>query len=317
MRAALLALLALILLSTLSLLVGATGLDARSLTNGEAWALIRDSRLPRLLAALLTGASLAIAGQIMQLIARNRFVEPMTAGTGQSAILGILLVSMLLPGASVALKMALASSVALAGSLGFFAITQRLPPAQPLLVPLVGLVYGGVIGAGTAYVAFQADMLQYLEIWTSGEFSGTMRGRYELLWLAGLAVVFSYLVADQFSILGLGQEVSLNLGLNYRQVVMSGLVVIALVTGLTVVTVGMIPFIGLVVPNLVSRLAGDNLRRSLPVTALAGAALVLAADLLGRLVIHPFEIPASTVIGIIGAAVFLWMLYGKGSAHAA
>ena len=98
---------------------------------------------------------------------------------------------------------------------------------------------------------------------------------------------------------------------------MSGLVVIALVTGLTVVTVGMIPFIGLVVPNLVSRLAGDNLRRSLPVTALAGAALVLAADLLGRLVIHPFEIPASTVFGIIGAAVFLWMLYGKGSAHAA
>lgn len=316
MRAAALALLALLALCCASLVAGAAGIDGRSLASGEAWSLIYDSRLPRTLAALLTGASLAIAGQIMQLISRNRFVEPMTAGTGQSAVLGILLVSLLLPGAPVAMKMALASAAALAGSLGFFAITRRLPPAQPLLVPLVGLVYGGVIGAGAAYAALQADMLQYLEIWVSGDFSGTMRGRYELLWLAGLAMVFSYLVADQFSILGLGEEVSLNLGLNYRQVVLSGLAVISVVAGVTVVTVGMIPFVGLVVPNLVSRAAGDNLRRSLPVTALAGAALVLAADLAGRLVIRPFEVPAATVIGIFGAAVFLWMLYGRGG-HAA
>ncbi|WP_293577554.1 iron chelate uptake ABC transporter family permease subunit [Phaeobacter sp.] len=317
MRAAILALLALLALCCASLFVGATGIDAQSLATGEALRLIFDSRLPRTLAALLTGASLAIAGQIMQLLSRNRFVEPMTAGTGQSAILGILLVSLLLPEASVAVKMMLASTAALAGSLGLFAITRRLPPAQPLLVPLVGLVYGGVIGAVAVFAAIQADLLQYLEIWISGEFSGTMRGRYELLWLAGLAVVFSYLVADQFSILGLGQEVSLNLGLNYRQVVMSGLAVISIVTGLTVVTVGMIPFVGLVVPNLVSRVMGDNLRSSLPATALAGAALVLAADLAGRLLIHPFEIPAATVIGVIGAAVFLWMLYGRGSVHAA
>lgn len=316
-RATLIALLALLALVCASLLAGVAGLDARALlTSGEGWELIRDSRLPRTLAALLTGAALAVAGQIMQLIAQNRFVEPMTAGTGQSAVLGILLTSVLLPGAALPVKMALAALTALVGSLGFFAITRRLPPTQPLLVPLVGLVYGGVIGAATAYAAFQADMLQYLEIWLGGEFSGTMRGRYELLWLAGLAALASYLVADQLSILGLGEAVSLNLGLNYRQVVLAGLVVIALVSGLTVVTVGMIPFVGLVVPNLVSRVAGDNLRRSLPVTALAGAALVLAADLAGRLLIHPFEIPAATVIGILGAAVFLWMLYGRGS-HAA
>lgn len=309
MRAGILALLA---LCCASLFAGASGLDVSSLADGGAWSLIRDSRLPRTLAALLAGASLAIAGQIMQLISRNRFTEPMTAGTGQSAVLGILLVTLVLPGASVAAKMALASAAALAGSLGFFAITRRLPPAQPLLVPLVGLVYGGVIGAAATYTAFQADMMQYLEIWVNGEFSGTMRGRYELLWLAGLAAALSYLVADQFSILGLGEQVGLNLGLNYRQVVLSGLAVVSVVTGLTVVTVGMVPFVGLVVPNLVSRIAGDNLRRSLPVTAVAGAGLVLAADLVGRLVIHPFEIPASTVIGMAGAAAFLWMLYGGG-----
>lgn len=312
MRLALPLLLICLLLCGLSLWLGASGFGFEGRSRAEAWVVIRDSRLPRTLAALLTGAGLAIAGQIMQLIARNRFVEPMTAGTGQGAVLGILLASVFLPGASIAVKMLLASATALMGSLGFFAITRRLPPSQPLLVPLAGLVYGGVIGGGVTFAAFQTDMLQYLEIWISGEFSGTMRGRYELLWLAGLAALFSYLVADQFSILGLGAEVSLNLGLNYQQVVMSGLAVIAVVSGVTVVTVGLIPFVGLVVPNLVSRFCGDNMRRNLPLTALAGAMLVLASDLAGRLLIHPFEVPAATVIGILGAAAFLWLLYGRG-----
>ncbi len=307
-----LGLLLLCLLFVGSLFVGATPLVPADLLTAEAWALIRDSRLPRAFAVVLSGAALAIAGQIMQLIARNRFVEPMTAGTGQSAMLGLLLVSLLMPGAEIGVKMALAALAALLGSLGFFAITRRLPPQEPLLVPLVGIVYGGVIGSTAVYIAFQIDLLQYLDIWMTGEFSGTMRGRYELLWVAGGVAALSYLVADQFSILGLGEAVSLNLGLNYRQVVLSGLVVISVVTGLTVVTVGAIPFVGLVVPNLVSRIAGDNLRRSLPLTAMAGAALVLASDIFARLVVHPFEVPVATVIGMIGAALFLWMLYGRG-----
>ena len=300
----------LVALAGVSLFVGV--IDLRRVDPVEIWPLIRDSRFPRTVATLLTGASLAIAGQIMQLIARNRFVEPMTSGTGQSAALGILLTAVFFPAASIGLKMVLASVTALGGSILFFAIIRRLPPTQPLLAPLVGLIYGGIVGAGVTYVAFQADMLQFIEIWMNGEFSGTLRGRYELLWLAGLAAALTYLVADQFSIIGLGEAVSLNLGLNYRQVVLLGLVMISVVTGLTVVTVGMIPFVGLVVPNLVSLVAGDNLRRALPVTAMAGAGLVLAADLAGRLVIYPFEMPVGTVIGIVGSATFLWLLYGGG-----
>ncbi len=307
----LLALAVLAALACASLFVGV--IDLAGAAPGEAWPLIRDSRLPRTAATILTGASLAVAGQIMQQIARNRFVEPMTAGTGQSAALGILLVAIFAPGAGMGAKMVLASGAALVGSLGFFAVVRRLPPTQPLLVPLVGLVYGGVIGAAVTYIAYQAELLQYADtIWMNGEFSGTLRGRYELLWLAALAAGLSLLIADQLSILGLGQHVSLNLGLNYRQIVMAGLVAVSAVTGLTVVTVGMIPFVGLVVPNLISRQFGDNLRRALPLTALAGAGLVLSADLIGRLVIAPFEMPVGTVIGIVGAAMFLWLLYSGG-----
>ncbi|KIC39005.1 iron ABC transporter permease [Ruegeria sp. ANG-R] len=305
-----LCLIALAALASVSLFVGV--IDLLRVDPAEIWPLIRDSRFPRTVATLLTGASLAIAGQIMQLIARNRFVEPMTSGTGQSAALGVLLTAVLFPTAPIGLKMGLASITALGGSVLFFSLIRRLPPTQPLLVPLVGLIYGGIVGAGVTYVAFQADMLQFIEIWMNGEFSGTLRGRYELLWLAGIAAALTYLVADQFSIIGLGEAVSINLGLSYRQVVMLGLLMISVVTALTVVTVGIIPFVGLVVPNMVSLMAGDNLRRTLPITAMAGAGLVLIADLVGRLVIYPFEMPVGTVIGVVGAIAFLWLLYKGG-----
>ncbi|MCV6584223.1 MAG: iron chelate uptake ABC transporter family permease subunit [Marinibacterium sp.] len=309
-----LSLLAVALLALVSLGVGA--IDLWPATLAEIWPVLRDSRLPRTCAALLTGASLAVAGQIMQQIARNRFVDPMTSGTGQGAALGILLAVLVMPAAPIGVQMGMASLTALAASLGFFALVRRVPPTQPLLIPLVGLIYGGVIWAGTTFVAYQTDLLQFVEIWMNGEFSGVMRGRYELLWLAGLAAALIYVVADQFSILGLGDAVSVNLGLNHRQIVLTGLVMISVVAGLTVVTVGLIPFVGLVVPNLVSQSTGDNMRRALPATALMGGALVLGADLLGRLVIHPFEIPAGTVIGIVGAGLFLWLLYGA-RGHAA
>lgn len=215
---------------------------------------------------------------------------------------------MAFPTAPLMVKMAVASATALAASLVFLGIVRRVPPAQPLLVPLVGLVYGGVIGAIVVFFAYQGDLLQYIEVWMNGEFSGVLRGRYELLWIAAAAAVFCYLAADQFSIIGMGHTVATNLGLNYQQVMLTGLIAISVVAALTVVTVGMIPFVGLVVPNIVSRRFGDNLRGILPLTAIMGAGLVLASDILGRLIRYPFEIPVGTVFGVLGAVLFLWLL---------
>ncbi|WP_394197733.1 ABC transporter permease [Litoreibacter albidus] len=296
---------ALLILCLLSLGVGVIDLTA----DAKAWQVLAISRVPRTIAVLITGAGLAICGAIMQMLVRNRFVEPMTSGTGQGAALGILLVTLLAPQASIFVKMVLASATALGSSLGFLAIVRRLPPTQPLLVPLVGIIYGGIIGAGVTYVAFQADLLQYIDVWMNGEFSGVLQGRYELLWVAAIVAAASYFAADQFAIVGMGRVASVNLGLNYGQVVLIGLVAISVVTALTVVTVGMIPFVGLVVPNIISRLYGENLRTTLPVTAFTGAAFVLASDILGRLLRYPYEIPVGTVFGIIGTGVFLWLLY--------
>lgn len=307
---------ALLVLAVLSLFVGVIDMRPRDLLHDpEALRLLVVSRFPRTIAVIITGAALAVVGTIMQQIVRNRFVEPMTTGTGQGAALGILIVTWLIPTAPLILRMGLASATAMIASLGFLAIVRRLPPTEPLLVPLVGLVYGGIIGAGVTFFAYQGDLLQYIEVWMSGEFSGVLKGRYEVLWIAAGVAGLAYLIADQFSIVGMGRTVSVNLGLNHGQVVLAGLLAISIVTALSVVTVGMIPFVGLVVPNIISRWFGDNLRATLPMVALLGAGLVLVSDILGRVLRHPFEIPVGTVFGVIGAVVFLWLLYA-GPRHA-
>lgn len=302
-----LAISALLALVVCSVFVGV--IDMRQ--DADAWALVAVSRFPRTAAALIAGASLAIAGAIMQLLVRNRFVEPMTAGTGQGAALGILIAILAFPAAALPVKMLIAAATALLTSLGFLAMVRRLPVTQPILIPLVGLVYGGLIGAAVTFVAYQADLLHYIDVWMTGEFSGVLRGRYELLWIAAGVALASYFVADQFAIVGLGRNVSLNLGLNYDQMVLLGLLAIAIVTALTVVIVGMIPFVGLVVPNIISRWAGDDLRANLPWIALTGGGLVLACDILGRVVRYPFEIPVGTILGILGTILFLALLFAR------
>ena len=301
----------LVILSVASLFVGVIDLSWAALwSDPAALELLVVSRAPRTIAVVISGGALAVSGAIMQMLVRNRFVEPMTAGTGQGAALGILLVTLFAPGASIFVKMVLASLTALVAGAGFLAIVQRLPPTQPLLVALVGLIYGGILGAAVTFIAYQADLLQYVEIWMNGEFSGVLQGRYELLWLVALVAALTYLAADQFAIIGMGRTASINLGLNYGQTMVLGLLAISIVTALTVVTVGLIPFVGLVVPNIVARLAGDNLRRSLPLTAMTGAGLVLLCDILGRLIRYPYEIPVGTVFGVVGALLFLWLLHG-------
>lgn len=265
------------------------------------------------MAAVLAGASLAVAGLIIQILVRNKFVEPGTTGSTEAAMLGVLCVTIFAPGLSIILKMLCAVFSSLVGTIGFLSLAKNLPNDQPLLIPLIGLIYAGVIGAGVTFLAYQGDLLQYLGVWMSGEFSGILSGRYEILWLAGLAAIVAYLSADQLTVVGLGEAATINLGLNYSQVMMVGVATVAMVTGIVVVTIGILPFIGLVVPNVVSRLMGDNLKQALPRVAFLGGILVLSSDIIGRIIRFPYEIPAGTIFGVIGAAVFLYLLLKRPS----
>ena len=301
----------LVVLSAASLSIGAA-----SLQNGDAGWLMMVSRIPRTAAALLAGAGLALAGVVVQQVVQNRLVEPSMTGTPEAAMLGLLAVTLIAPGMAIAGKMLIATVAAMAGMVGFLVLAVRVPRHDPMLLPIVGLIYSGVIGAITVYFAWAADLLQYLGIWQLGEFSGVIQGRYEWLWAVVGMGGFLYVVADRITILGLGETQARSLGLNYAQMRGVGLVIVSLLTSFVLVTVGAFPFVGLVAPNLISRWRGDNLRRNLPLIAVSGGLFVLAADVIGRVIRYPYEIPAATVFAVFGAGIFLWLLHAApGRAH--
>ena len=272
------------------------------------------SRLPRTFAIILVGATLAVAGMVLQIVLKNRFIEPSMVGASQSAALGVLIAVVFWPASTLLMKMSIATLSALIGMSLFMLLIRRLSPYQQLMLPLIGIVFGNIIEALTTFVAYETESLQILSVWFAGDFSAILAGRYELLWLTALLAVVIYFMADRLTIAGLGEHISTGLGINYHRMTRLALVVVAMITAIVVVTVGQIPFIGLVVPNIVSRLMGDQLRRNLPTVVLFGANLVLSCDILGRLIIEPFEIPISTVFGVVGTLIFLYLLF-KGTRH--
>jgi iron complex transport system permease protein len=307
----------LVALTTLSLFVGVSDVSPASLISGgsdsTAAFLLVVSRVPRTIAVVLVGASLGIAGLIMQMLVRNKFVEPGTTGVTEFATFGMLLTIVLWPGMAVMGKMAVAAVFGLVGTWVFLRVIRAIPVKQLVLVPLVGIMLGGVVGSVTTFFAYRLDLLQSLGQWAQGSFSTVMQGRYELVWVAAVMVVVAWFAADRFSVVGLGEEFATNLGLSYRRVVTVGMVIIAVITAAVLVTAGMIPFLGLVVPNVVSLIIGDNVRRAIGWVAALGALFVVACDILARTLRFPYEIPLSVIVGVIGAALFLWLLLRRRS----
>ncbi len=300
-------------LALVSLFVGVADVSVVDVLTGRAdYELIAVSRIPRTLALVLAGAGLAVSGLIMQLLTRNVFVEPSTAGTLDFATLGLLACALFWPDAPIAAKMVLGTAFALVGTGLFLRILKVVPLKDVLIVPLVGIMLGGVVGAFATFIAYRTDLIQSLNAWTTGDFSAVIAGRMELLWVAGALVVVAAVTADRFTVAGLGEAFTTNLGLDYRRTMAIGMTVVAVTSATVVITVGALPFLGLVVPNVVRAVIGDNARRSVPWVALLGAGLVLACDLVARLVVHPFEMPIATVLGIVGAAVFLVLLARRG-----
>lgn len=300
-----------------SLFVGVSRMTLEGLwSDPEMLEILTISRFPRTIALLLAGSAMSVAGLIMQMLTQNRFVEPSVVGTTQSASLGLLLVMIVSPAASVLLKMGVATLFALGGTALFMLMIQRIRMKSSLMVPLAGMMLGAVFSAVTTFLAMKFDLLQSLGGWESGDFSSVMQGRYELLWVVGALTLLAAVIADRFTVAGMGRDFSVNVGLRYQRVMLAGMAIVATIGGVVIVVVGVLPFLGLIVPNIVSLALGDNLRRTVPWVALLGAVLVFGCDIIGRLIIHPFEIPVSALLGVLGAAVFLVLIVrSKRHAH--
>lgn len=300
----------LIILSVISIFIGVTDLSPSDMLNltDEQTEVLLVSRIPRLISILIAGASMSIAGLIMQQLSKNKFVSPTTAGTLDSARFGVLVSLMIFTAASPILKILVSFSFALLGTLIFMKILEKIKFKDAVFIPLVGLMFGSIIDSLATFFAYKNDLIQNMTSWMQGDFSMIMSGNYELLYVSIPTLAIAYLYANKFTIAGMGEEFSKNLGLNYRQVVNLGLIISALITASVVLSVGVIPFLGLIIPNIVTIYQGDHLKNNLLHTALLGALFVLMCDIIGRLIIYPYEIPINLTVGVIGSGIFIYLL---------
>ena len=274
----------------------------------DGWEMFRATRVPRTIALVLAGAAMAMSGLIMQMLTQNRFVEPTTTGTTEWAGLGLLASFLLFPDGSVMTRMLLAVGAAFIGTMVFFAFLRRVTLRSSLVVPIVGIMLGAVVSAVSTFIALQTDLLQSLGVWFAGSFTSVIAGQYEILWVVLAVVIAVFFYADRLTAAGLGEDIATNIGLNYNRIVLVGTSLVAVATGVVTVVVGNLPFLGLIVPNIVSMLRGDDLRSNLPWVCLTGIGVVTLCDLLGRIVIAPFEMPVSVILGVVGAAVFIALI---------
>ncbi len=303
----------LIILTVISLFVGVADISVIDIISGnvEKLSLMSISRLPRTAALILAGVGMSISGVIMQQMTQNKFVSPTTAGTLEAAKMGLLIFFIFTPTAGVTIKMLSAFIFTFLSSMVFLAIVRKIKHRNVIFVPLVGLMFGGIIGSISTFFAVQLNIVQDTNAWMMGDFSSVLQGRYELIYLTLPAILITYLYANKFTVIGMGEDFSRNLGLNYNSIMNIGLFSVSLTVSSVVITVGVIPFLGLIIPNLVSLLFGDNLRKTLPLVALTGSIFLLICDIIGRIVIYPYEVPIGVTVSIIGSVIFLILLVWK------
>ncbi len=303
----------LLVCSVISLFVGVADISIAHILqwDPEKMALISISRVPRTVALILAGVGMSISGVIMQQMTQNKFVAPTTAGTLEAAKMGLLIFLIFIPTAGSALKMLSAFLFTFAASLIFLSIVRKIRYRNVVFVPLVGLMFGGIIGSISTFFAVRLNIMQDTNAWMMGDFSGILQGRYELIYLSLPAIAITYIYANKFTVIGMGEDFSKNLGLNYRAIMNIGLFCVSLTVSAVVITAGAIPFLGLIVPNVVSMIFGDNLKKTLPLVALSGANFLLLCDIVGRVVIYPYEIPIGVMVSIIGAVIFLVLILRK------
>ncbi|WP_297435778.1 ABC transporter permease [uncultured Clostridium sp.] len=302
-----------IILSIVSLFIGVHDISIKDIFLGdsEKISVFWISRVPRLISLIVAGVGLSISGVIMQQISNNKFISPTTSATIDSAKFGVLVSMILFSSASLTQKMIVAFIFALLGTFIFMKIMKVVKFKNIIFIPLVGIMLGNVIGAITDFFAYRFDLMQNMSSFMQGNFSSVLRGNYEMLYLTIPLVIIAFIYANKFTIIGMGEDISKNLGLNFEKIANIGMVIVSLITVLVIITVGSIPFVGLIIPNIVSIFMGDNLNKSIWNVSLFGAVFLLICDIASRVIIFPYEIPISLTVGVIGSIVFLYLIYRR------
>ncbi|MDO5087897.1 MAG: iron ABC transporter permease [Comamonadaceae bacterium] len=305
-------------LALLGVSVGSTGFDSllQARHDAVAWQIVLDIRLPRTLGAWLAGALLGLAGAVAQGLFRNPLAEPFLLGSASGATLAVSL-SLALMGVPLAAAGWLArlglTGAAFMGALGGVLLTLALARGarHTLRLLLAGVVVSYVLGAAKDLVTLGApDILQAMQIFMLGT-SAFVGWASCALMAAALAacLLAARVLARVLDALALGEATAHSLGLPLGVLRAALVAALALATGTAVAQTGLIAFVGLAAPHLVRAIAPMRHAWLLPLSALMGAVLLLAADLGARWLIAPQELPVGVLTAVLGGCYLLWLMH--------
>ncbi|OMF60363.1 ferrichrome ABC transporter permease [Paenibacillus sp. FSL R5-0490] len=276
--------------------------------------LIREVRIPRALAAALIGAALAVAGTIMQGITRNPLADPSIIGITHGAGLAIAISLAFVSSGSYWILLVWSFAGSAVGAmlvLSFSMISKER--ISPVTLTLAGAALSTLFSALSTGIALYFQVAQDLSFWFAGGLSGTKwQHVFILLPAVIIGLLLSIWISRSLTILALGEEVAAGLGQSQQKVRWIGLIAVILLSGAAVSIAGAIGFIGLVVPHIVRMLIGSDYRWLIPLSAIAGAFLLVLADIGARMINPPFETPVSAVTALIGVPFFLYLSRRKG-----
>ncbi|MET3645241.1 iron chelate uptake ABC transporter family permease subunit [Streptococcus gallinaceus] len=275
-----------------------------------------EARLPRTISIVLSAGSVSLSGLLMQTITQNRYAGPSTTGTVEAAQLGMLVSLFFFPQANLFQKMTFAFVATMGASLLFLTFVRKCSFHEKWMLPLVGILFGGIIGAIAEMIAYRFQLVQSMSSWTQGSYTMIQRNQFEWLFLTIVVCVGIWFFTESFSLMALGESASRSLGLPFQKMEQIALFLVALSTAVTMITVGGLPFLGIIIPNLVRQRYGDYFRKIRGKVFLVGVLLVLCCDIVARLVVWPYELSISVVLGVLGS-VFLIRVLWKEEKHAA
>lgn len=282
-------------------------------SNGQ-HIIVRTLRMPRVIVALVVGASFAVSGALMQAITRNPMASPSILGINAGAALGLAVAMVILPSASFNQTVLFSFAGAAVASLFIFGMTSMSKAGNsPLRLALVGTAITALFNAFSQAIAVYFNISQELTFWNAGGVSG-VRPEQALLILPwtfiGLLLALS--IARSVTLLSLGEEVAVGLGGKTRYIKIIACIAVLILTGSSVAIVGPIGFVGLVVPHAVKFIVGVDYRKVIPFSMLVGALLVLIADIISRSINPPFETPIGAITALIGVPFFIYLATRKG-----
>ena len=276
--------------------------------------IVRDLRIPRVLASALVGCALAVAGAVMQGVTRNEMADSGLMGLSAGAGLGLSIRYAFFPHLPYVWTIFICfigAAFASALTHGVSRIGHRNP--GPMRLVLAGSAVSALLMALSQGTAVLFDVNQDIMFWTVG---GVSAVSWEQVWVLLPTVLIPILllnfISGKISILSLGEETAVGLGINTRRVFMLSSLYVVILAGVSVSVVGSVGFIGLMVPHMAKYLVGVDYRKLIPSSALIGAMLMVAADLGAKTINPPYETPVGAVIALIGVPFFLYLANRKG-----